>query len=71
MRMMCPHCHADEGGCRETLPECKAAGEQRRAMWATGNGGAGEPTSNRSALRAEVKRLRREVARLRARGGAR
>lgn len=68
MRTMCPYCYADEGWCRETLPECKAAGEQRRATWASANG-FDEPTGNRAALRAEVKRLRREVATLRAQKG--
>lgn len=68
MRMMCPHCHADDGWCREALPECKAAGEQRRAMRASANG-FDEPTAtgNRAFLRAEIKRLRRVVATLRAR----
>lgn len=70
MRMMCPHCYADEGWCREALPECKATGEQRRAMWASASGfEPAEPTGNRAALRAEVKRLRRKVATLRAQKG--
>lgn len=70
MRMMCSFCCADEGRCPEVLPDCKAAGISRRAMWASANGfEPTEPTGNRASLRAEVRRLRREVATLRAQKG--
>lgn len=69
MRPRCPICHAEH--CPETRPDCRARGEQIRALYAAANGSPEpEPVQGRADVRAEVRRLRAEVARLR-RGGAR
>ena len=58
MRILCPHCHAEESRCPEVLPECRAAGAAHRRLYALANGNEAE------ALRAENEVLRAELARL-------
>lgn len=68
MRPCCPLCGADH--CPEERPDCRARGDARRALYDSANGfELTESTGNRAALRAEVARLRRKVATLRARKG--
>lgn len=40
MRITCPHCHAEELRCPEVLPACRAAGIERRRLYAAANGNA-------------------------------
>lgn len=73
VRKCCPICRADH--CPWETPECIEYNRQR-ARSAAAASGLPDPypeadPPNRASLRAEVKRLRREVSRLRAKGGAR
>lgn len=61
MRILCPHCHAEESRCPEALPACRARGAEHRRLYATANGNELEM------LRAENERLRAELDALRAR----
>lgn len=60
MRILCPHCHAEESRCPEVLPACRAAGIELRRIYAAANG------SEVEALRAENEALRAENEALRA-----
>lgn len=52
MRILCPHCHAEESRCPEQIPACRERGAEIRALYAAANGNELE------ALRAENERLR-------------
>lgn len=58
MRVLCPHCHAEESQCPETLPACRARKAAARLLYARANG------SDMETLRVENEALRAEVARL-------
>lgn len=61
MRILCPHCHAEESRCDGVLPECRARNAATRLLYARASGCEVE------SLRAEAELLRAENARLRRR----
>lgn len=65
MRILCPHCGAEETRCPETRRACKLRAAERRRLFALANG------DELALLRAEIEQLRAELPRGRAKGALR
>lgn len=61
VRILCPHCHAEESRCPEALPACQRRGAEMRRLYAAANGSPDAGYDQRRVVEEAVTRALRPV----------